>query len=151
MVNETKASGTREEEPTLPITPEQPGNKSWENETHADNEPDIPAVLPADNRVLAQVTNVGNTGLVARLEQHPTDMREPEALVSVIRVEVGIRITVVGTVTTAPPLNGALDRTSSCYSQEVLKRLRRVVRPMRPQPVIASSDAYGRVLMARLR
>ena len=121
MVNEAEPTGTRKEESTLPITPAQPSNDSGEYEAHAKDKPDIPTMLPSDDRALAQVTDVGNTGLVAGFEKHPANMREPEALVGVVRIEVGVRVTMVGAVTAAPPLNRALNSTSSSYGKEVLE------------------------------
>ena len=89
-------------------------------------------MLPPHNLVLAQVADVGDAGLTARFEKHPTNMGVPETLVSVVWIQVGIGVTVVGTVTPGPPLNRALDSTCTSHSQSVLEWLRGVVCPVSP-------------------
>jgi len=84
-------------------------------------------VLPSHNLVLAQIADVGDARLTAGIEKHPTDVGEPEAIVSVVWVQVGVSVTVVGTVTPGPPLNRTLDGTGTSHSQNVLERLRGVV------------------------
>ena len=100
-------------------------------------------VLPPYNLVLAQITNVGNAGFTTGLENHPTEMGEPEALVGVVRVQVGVGVTVVGTVTPGPPLDRAFDSSSTGHGQSVLERLRGVVRPVSPQTMVTGGNTCG--------
>ena len=127
MVNKSKPRGTGEQVATLPITPKQTRNDSGNTEAKGQEQSKIPAVLPPHDLILAQIANIGNAGLAAGFEKHPADMGEPEALVSVVWVQVGVGVTVVGTVTPGPPLDRALYSTSTSHSQSILKRLRGVV------------------------
>lgn len=131
-MDEAQTGGTSEDVATHRIVPAEVANESREDEADEKDEAAVPTVLPPDNLVLAQVADVGNTELTARLDEHPTDVRPEEALVCVVGVECRIRIAMVRAVTTAPPLDGALDRTGACEGEEVLQRLRRVVSAVRP-------------------
>jgi hypothetical protein len=79
-------------------------------------------VLPPDYGVLAQIADVGHTKLMTRLQKHPTNMREPETLVGVVRVEVSVGISVVRPVTSGPPLDGTFHSTGSRKSEIILQR-----------------------------
>ncbi len=131
-MDEAQAGRTSEDVATHSIVPAEVADESREDESDEKDEAAIPAVLPPDDLVLAQVADVGDTELAAGLDEHPADMGPEEALICVVGVERRIRITVVRAVTTAPPLDGALDRTRACDGEEVLKRLRRVVSAVRP-------------------
>lgn len=100
-------------------------------------------VLPPDDRVLAQVANVGNTGPAAGLDQHPADMGVEETLVCIVRVEVGVGVAMVGAVTTAPPLDGALHSAGTCHGEKILEGERRVIRPVGPKSVVARGDTQS--------
>lgn len=142
MVNKAETSRSGKEETALPVAPEEASDEGGEEEAEEDDEVDIPAVLPLDNLALAQVADIGDTRLVAGLDEHPADVGEEEALVSVVRVEVGVGVAVVSTVATGPPLDGTLDGSGSSCGKEVLERLRRVIRPVGPQTMVARSDAW---------
>ena len=98
-------------------------------------------MLPPHNLVLAQITDVGYAWLAAGFEKHPADVGVPEALVSVVWIQISVGVTVVSTVASGPPLDRTLDGTCASHSQSVLERLRGVVCPVSPQTMIASSDA----------
>jgi len=89
-------------------------------------------VLPPHNFVLAQIADVSNTRLTSGFDEHPTDVRVPESLVSIVWVQFSISIPVVGTVAPGPPLDRALDSAGASHCQNVLERLRGVVRPVSP-------------------
>ena len=105
VVDEAQASCAGKVEAALPVTPEKSSDDGGENEAHPDDEPDVPPVLPSDDRVLAEVANVGNTGLVAGLEDHPANVGEPETLVGIVRVEGRVGVAVVRAVAARPPLD----------------------------------------------
>lgn len=132
MVDEAQTGRTSENVATHRIVPAEVADESRENETDKEDEAAVPAVLPPDNLVLAQVADVGNTELAAGLNEHPADVGPEEALICVVGVERRIRIAMVRAVTTAPPLDGALDGTGACEGEEVLQRLRRIVSAVRP-------------------
>lgn len=132
MVDEAQTSRASVEKTSYPVTPAETSDSGRNQQTNAKDEVDVPAVLPLDDLILAQVTNIRHAGLVAGLEDHPANVRVPEALVGVVRVEVGVGVPMVSTVTAGPPLDGALDCARSCHCQEVLEGLGRVIRPMRP-------------------
>lgn len=77
-------------------------------------------MLPSNNLVLAQVADISNTGSTSRLEDHPTDMSPPETVMSIIRIKVGIGVTMVSAMATGPPFDGAFNGTSTSEGEEVL-------------------------------
>lgn len=132
MVDESRAHSTSIEESALEVSPKQTRNESRDDVAHEDQEPDVVVVLPSDNLVLAQVANVGDTRLATGLDEHPTHVRPPESLVSRVRVEVGVGVAMVSTMTARPPLDGTLDGACTSQSQPNLERLGGVVRAMSP-------------------
>lgn len=132
MMDERQTSGTGEEESTGPVTPAQPSDSHGEEQTEADDEIDIPAVLPSHDGVLAKVANVRNTDLVTGLEDHPAHVCPPETAVCVVGVELGVGVSVVSTVSARPPLNRAFDGAGSSHGQKVLEGQGCIVRTMRP-------------------
>ena len=141
MVDKAQTSGASVEEAAFEVSPEA-GHKGRNDETHDQDKIHIPPVLPPHDLALAQVADIGNTGPTARLDEHPPDMREEEALVRVVRVELRVRVAVVRAVAARPPLDGPLHGAATGGRKEVLERLRRVVRAVRPEPVVPSRDAW---------
>jgi hypothetical protein len=77
-------------------------------------------MLPPDDIALGQVTYVGNAWLAAGFYHHPAHVGPAETAVCVIRIEVGICISVMCTVATGPPLDGTLDCACTSHSKDVL-------------------------------
>ena len=123
VVNKAKTSCTGVEESTGPVTPTQSSNGHRDEQTESDDEVDVPSVLPPYNGVLAQVTNVGNANLVSWLEDHPAHMCPEETTVCVVRVELGIGVAVVSTVTPGPPFDRTFHGTSAGHREEVFQGL----------------------------
>ena len=90
VVNEAQTSCTGVEESTSPVTPTQSGDGHRDEQTESDDEVDVPSVLPPHNRVLAQITNVGNANLVSWLEGHLAHVSPLETTVRVVEIELGI-------------------------------------------------------------
>jgi hypothetical protein len=143
MMDESRAHSTSVEETTLEVSPKEAGNEGRDDVAHEDQEPDVVVVLPADDPVLAEVADVGDTRLATGLDEHPTHVRPPETLVSRVRVKVGVGVAVVGTVTTRPPLDGTLDGASTSQSEPDFKSLGGIVGAVSPETMIASSDAQS--------
>lgn len=126
---------------TPSITPEKPRNDSRNDKGHDENEGEVVPMLPAHNGVLGEVAHISDTGLAARLEEHPTDMGVEEALVGVVGVKVGVGVAVVCAVATRPPLDGSFHCTSTEHGKNILQRQRRVVGTVRPKTVVSGGDA----------
>lgn len=141
MVNKAQPEDTSVHETTLGIIPEQPRDEGRKAESHEQNQLKVPPVLPPHNRVLRQVTDVCNTGLAPGLQQHPSHVTVPKAFVGIVRVEFGVGVPMVGTVTATPPLDRTLDGTRSEESEKVLQRKAGVVCAVGPKTVVSRGDA----------
>ena len=95
VMNEAQPENASINVATTGVAPEEPGNHSGDDETHEEDERDVMAVLPFDDVVLAQITDVGNARLSAGLDKHPTDMAPVKTFVGVVGIEVGIGVSVV--------------------------------------------------------
>lgn len=92
------------------IVPEIPGDECGHCEAHDEEEWHEVLVLPAHYSALGEVTDV-RSHTATRLEHDPTDMRIKEALVRVVRIEVGIGEAVMRAVAPTPPFDRALHGT----------------------------------------
>ncbi|KAI3484012.1 hypothetical protein L1887_53026 [Cichorium endivia] len=141
VVHEEKSKHAGEEEAAAPVTPAQTGNKGRKAEAEEEEHGDVELVLELDDGVLAQVRDVGNTGLATGLDEHPAEVRPEETEVGSVGVKVGVGVAVVSAVTAGPPVDGALDGTRAHAGQEVLERERCVVGTVGPKTVVAGGDA----------
>lgn len=132
MVNENESSGTGKEESTSPVSPSESSNHGRESETHKQEKGKIVLVLPFDNSVPGQIRDIRYSNLSSGFNNHPSDVCPPEALVSRVRVELGVGISVVCSVTSRPPFDRALNRTGTSDRQEVLEGYRGVVSSVGP-------------------
>ena len=140
MVNEAEAGSAGVDIASPEVTPAEVADEGREDETACEDEGAVPPVLPPNDLVPAQVTNVGDTGLAAGLDEHPTDMRPPETEVRIVGIERGVGVAVVRAVATSPPLDRAFDGAGACDRKEILERLRRIVGAVRPKPVVSRRD-----------
>lgn len=101
-------------------------------------------MLPADDLVLAEIGDIRDAGLAAGLDNHPAHMGPEETVVGAVRVEVGVGITVVRTVTTSPPLDRALDGTCTGDGEGVFEGFGRVIRAVGPETVVTRGYACKR-------
>jgi len=106
---------------TTSVAPEQPRNDGRNDETRERNELEVMPVLPPDDGILAQIAYICHTGLTTRLQNHPTNVRVPETHMRIIRVEVSVRVSMVGSVSSCPPLDGALHGTCTCQGKVILQ------------------------------
>lgn len=100
----------------FPVTPKQPANHSWNDERHHQHDIQVIAVLPLCDVVLPEIANICSTGFPTRLENDPPDVREQQPFVRVVRIEIGVGIAMVGTMTSGPPSDGALGSSCTCES-----------------------------------
>lgn len=123
LLDEENSEDTCIDKPTNPVTPSETGNKSWEDQSHENNNPEVVLVLPDDNGVLVQVGNIGSANsLGVLLHNHPSQMRVHKTLAYTVRVLFGVGITMVSPVVSGPPTNRSLNSTTSNSSEEELKR-----------------------------
>jgi hypothetical protein len=122
VVNKYKARSACIYVSATPITPKQTRDHSGDSETHKEDKPDIPAVLPADHFILAEVRDIRNAGFAPWLHDHPANMGPQEATMGIVWIKVGIRIPVMCTVPTRPPLDRTFHSTCARSSKEVLQR-----------------------------
>jgi len=151
VVDEEETSGTGEEESSAVISPSESGDEGREDESHSDDEVDVPTVLPLDNLVLREIGNVGDSGLATRFDEHPSDVRPPESFVRRVRVEIRIRVAVVSAVTPTPPLDRSFYGSRSSESEEILKRKTRGIRSVRKKAVIPSGNSKSGVKVVKNR
>jgi len=117
------------------------GDRGGEHCSHDECERAIVLVLPPDPGVGIQILNArpSNLGGVL-LEEHPSNVRVPESAVGIVGVTVSISVSVVSSVVTAPPSNGALYGTSTEHEQDEFGWLSGIVCLVGPEPVITSGD-----------
>ena len=139
MDKDETGSGSKEETAS-PITPSKPGNKSRHNHAHGEQQSEVVFVLPSDDLIPRKIRNIGNSDLASRLDDHPADVSPPETLMSRVGVKFGVGVAVMSSMTSRPPLDGALNSTGSCDGKAVLKRSRGVVRSVGPQAMVSGSD-----------
>ena len=140
VVHKAQSSGTGEEESSPPVSPSESGNESREGESHEEEQGEVVLVLPLDDLVSGQVGDIGDTDLSSRLDDHPSDVGPPETLVGRVRVELGVGVSVVGSVSSGPPFDGSLNGTSTSDREGVLERDRGVVSSVSPQSVVTGGD-----------
>ena len=105
VMNDAKTSGTSIHITAPKVTPAKPADNGGQDEAHADDKGAVPAVLPPDDLVLVQVTDIGDTRLAAGLDEHPADVGPPEAIVGIVWIEGRVGVAVVRAVAARPPLD----------------------------------------------
>lgn len=140
MVDKNETGDGSVEEAAPPVIPSESGNGGWEDEAHEDDQRKVKLVLELDHGVSPQIGDVSDTWLASRLDNHPSQMRPEETIVSSVRVKIGVGISVVRSVAPGPPVDGALYGTCTHKSEEVFQGTRRSVRSVRPKSVISGCD-----------
>jgi len=122
LLDEEDTEDTSVDESTLPITPAEAADKHREDKTHDGNAKEIVLVLPSDDSILVEVRDVGTANaLGVLLHEHPAEVRVEEALADTVGVLFGVGVTVVSTVVSGPPSDGAFDGTGTNSSKEDLE------------------------------
>lgn len=140
VVDKEQTSERRIEITAPPIAPEVTGNDGRNDNAHQEDEPDEPVMLPTDDGVAGEIRDISDTRLATGLEDHPTDMRPEEPVMGTIGVEIGVRVTMMSTVTARPPLDRSLNSTRASDREKVFERTRSVVGTMGPQAVVTGSN-----------
>lgn len=113
MVNEEESASAGVEETAAPVSPTKTCNCHGHDETHDENERNVVLVLPSHYGALVEIADVRITDLASGFPEHPANVGPPEALVSVVGVEVGVRVAVMRSMAARPPSNGTLNRSSA--------------------------------------
>lgn len=120
-MDEAQPENTRIYVSTSGIVPEEPRNNGGNDEADNEDHGKVVPVLPPNNRVLAQVADVGDTGLAAGFHQHPANVGVEETFVGVVGIQFGVGVTMMSAVTTRPPFNGTFNSARASNSKEVLQ------------------------------
>jgi hypothetical protein len=114
LLDEENTQDTGVHEAAVPVTPAETGNQHGHDETHEEDDLEVVAVLPDDNRVFVEITDIGAANsLGVLLHEHPSEVGIHEALADGVGVLIGVGVTVVSTVVSSPPANGAFDGTAT--------------------------------------
>jgi hypothetical protein len=69
------------DESALPVTPAETTGEQWEDQAHEDDDFDVVAMLPDDDRVIIEIRDVGApNALWVLFDDHPAKVRVEEAL-----------------------------------------------------------------------
>lgn len=114
LLHKEDAEDTGVDETTHPIIPAETTDKSRENKTHGNDTLDKVSVLPDNNGVVVEVSDIGTANaLGVLLHDHPSQVRVQETLANRVGVLLGIGVTVVSTVVARPPSDGTFNSTST--------------------------------------
>ena len=121
MMDETQPQNAGIDISALRITPKIPRDECGDSEAHNEDQWDEILVLPLDDGTMGEVRDVRYTGSSTWFEHDPSHVRVEEPLMGVIRVKVGVGVTMVGTMATTPPLDRAFHSTCTGDSKDVLQ------------------------------
>ncbi len=102
MVSKDHTEHRRETEAAYPISPKVSGYHSRYNDRPDWEKEEVPRMLKLEEFVLLQVGGVCRAGMQVGDENHPSKVVPPESTVSIVRVFVGVGVSMVGTVGTRP-------------------------------------------------
>lgn len=138
---EDSKHGGKEEAASV-ISPEQSTEKSRKDDTNAKGNETVVVVLPANHGIGSEITDVNLTTLVIiLLEDHPSDVSPPEAIVNGIGIFVSVIVTMMGTVIARPPFAGAFEGCTSAENKDESNDPSGGIASMRPKTMISCGDA----------
>lgn len=121
-----------------PIPPPKTADESREDQSHKDGGFKVVFVLPDDNCILVEISDVSSAELLwVLLHDHPTDVGIVKAFADGVWIMMSISIPVVCTVVPGPPPDGALDGTSANGGQINLQGDGCLVRGVGPKAVVS--------------
>lgn len=138
LLNEEDSKDTSIDETTPPVSPAKSTDQSWENQTHEDDDLEVVLVLPDDDRVFVEISDVGAANsLGVLLHDHPPKVGIQKTFADGIRILIGVGIAVMSTVVPSPPSDGTFNSTSANCSKIDSQRERGRVRAMSPETMVS--------------
>ena len=138
LLDEEDTQDTSVDETTPPVTPAKTGHEHGNNQTHGENDLEVVAVLPDDNRVFVEIGDIGAADtLGVLLHDHPSQVRVEQTLADGVGVLVGIGITVVSPVITRPPADGTFDGTTTNGGEPDTERKTSRVGAVSPETMVS--------------
>jgi len=142
LLDKEDAQDATIDEATLPVAPAEAGHEHGEDETHEEDNLEVVLVLPDHDWILIEIGDVGTANsLGVLLHQHPAEVRIHKTLANRVWVLVGISVSVMSTMITSPPSDGAFDSTTTDGCEEDSKRKSGGVGSVCPEAMVASCDA----------
>jgi len=74
VVDEEETGSAGKEEASAPVAPQEPSDGGGEDEAHAEDQGQVPPVLPTDDWVGGQVRDVGDSRCAPAFENHPSNV-----------------------------------------------------------------------------
>ena len=119
LLDEEDTENTGVNAATLPVSPSNAGNKSWEYQPHKEDNLQVIPVLPDHNRVFVEVADVGSAdSLGILLHDHPANVTIQEPFANAVGVLLGVCVSVMSSVVAAPPADRSLNGTATHGSEE---------------------------------
>mmetsp|Transcript_22158 Transcript_22158/g.38305 ORF Transcript_22158/g.38305 Transcript_22158/m.38305 type:complete len:200 (-) Transcript_22158:586-1185(-) len=144
LVHEEHASKAGVDKGAPEIIESKVSNGAREHKRKGDGNREVVLMLPHDHLVLVKVGNINSSRLPSLLlENHPSDVREPEALVDCIWVLIGIDVPVMRPVVPGPPSSGSLISCGSKEQEQKLDSPMRLERAMGPQSMVSHGDTQS--------
>ena len=109
LLHEENAKDASIDEATEPVIPAKACHNRGQNESHENNNFQVMAMLPNDNRVFVQISNVRTTDpLRVLFHNHPSKMAIQQTLANRVGVLVGVGVSMMGPVILANKLETCL-------------------------------------------
>lgn len=127
---------------TDPVSPPNTGHKSWEDQAHEEDDLEIVAMLPDNDRIFVQIGDVRTANSFwVLLHDHPANVAVKQSLANAVGVLGGISVTMMGTVVAAPPADRTFNGTATNACEEKLQRERGRVRLVCPETMVSGRDS----------
>ena len=137
MLNEENAENSAIYESAQPVAPAKTAHERREDKAHEENDLQVVAMLPDNNRVLVKIRDISPANpLRILLHQHPAEMGVEKTLANRIWVLVGISVAVMGAMVPGPPSHGSFDSTSANQSEKDPEWECSGIRRMCPQSMV---------------
>jgi hypothetical protein len=120
------------------------GETGWQGEADHEGDDLVPAVLPHDQLVLAEVLDVVEGRLRQGLEKDPADVGPEEALGNVVRIVVVVRVLVVAAVVGDPVQRRVFERAGAEDQGEETDGPLRLEGEVGEQTMVPEGDAHAR-------
>lgn len=141
------------DESTEPVVPPKTCNERGEDEAHEEDNLEVVAMLPDNDRIFIQVADIGPpNSLGVLLHDHPTKVGVEETLANRVGILVGIGVSVMGTMISSPPSYGSFNRSTTNGSEKDPQRNCGGIGSMGPEAMISRRDpkACGELYQSQL-